>query len=110
MTLKTRIAKAEVEAQARLKAELKAAVQALNDWIDTNGTPEEQEANTRCLLHHELPDSMLAEINMTRADADAILAKVPKPTPEDEALANGLYARIPLELKARLNWREAEEV
>src|SRR5947207_2692449 len=101
---KARLDRAEAKAQARLKAEMKAAVHALNEWIDNNGTPEEQEAQTRCLLHFgpQPSDSMLAEINLTRAEMESILSKTPKPTPEDSALADGLYARIPAELKARL--------
>lgn len=109
MSLKTRIDKAEAEARARLKAESKAAIAALNDWIDTNGTPEEQEANTRCLLHlgPTLSDFVLAEAGLTRDRMESILANIPKPTPEDIELSNALYARIPADLKARLGMRES---
>jgi hypothetical protein len=104
---KARLDRAEAKAQARLEAEMKAAVHALEEWIDTNGTLEEQEAHTRCLLHlgPQPSDSMLAEINLTRAEVESILANTPKPTPEDSALADGLYARIPADLKARVGWR-----
>lgn len=109
MSLKTWIDKAEAEAAARLNAESKARLAELNQWIDANASPEEREAHSRCLLHSgpELSDAMLLEINITRAEMTAILADCPEPTPEDEALANGLYARIPAELKARLDALDA---
>lgn len=100
-----RLKRLEVLEAERRQAQIDAALRDFDAWREQHFTEAERALYDRCIMNWPMSDEQMARAAGSLDEARRIMADYPPLTDDENAVLDAAYARVPEDIRARLEGR-----